>query len=213
MPLVEIEDAVLAAMASNGIQYKDATARVSQATEAQGAWSKMLAGPNRKALLKAYKEAYPDVPIPELDAAEPISAEVEAVRKEFHDYKEAKEKEAEEARARSREEAANATVAKGRAWLRAEKKLDDEGEKAVEQIMKEHGIPIYEVAFNHWKATQPPDPEPLPTAYGGARSLDWFKADEDKPDTKLLLSDPMKFKRQETGKVLQEIREGRLAAA
>jgi hypothetical protein len=213
MALIEIEDHVLAAMAQHGISYKDASETVKQGREATAAWAKMLAGPDRLKLLEAYKAQFPDVAIPEIDAAKPITAEVEAVRKEFRDYKEAQEKAAEEARTKSREEAANSTVAKGRALLRGDKKLDDEGVTAVEKVMQDLGIPNYEVAFNHWKATQPPDPDPLPSAYGGARSLDWFKVEESRPDTKLLITDPKAFQRQETAKILQEIREGRLAAA
>lgn len=213
MPLVEIEDDVLKALSTNGIQFKDAGDRVKRATEVEAAWNKLLSGPNRTQMLKAYKEAYPDAVVPELDAAAPITAEVSRVEKKFDDWVEAQKKEADERREKNREEAANSTVAKGRTWLRADKKLDDEGVTAVEQIMQEHGIPNYEVAFNHWNANRPPDAEPLPSAYGGARSLDWFKVEEERPDTKLLINDPKAFQRRETGKVLQEIREGKLAAA
>lgn len=213
MPLVEIEDDVLKALAGHGLQFKDAGDRVKRATEVEAAWNKLLGGPNRTQMLKAYKEAYPDAVVPELDAAAPITAEVSRVEKKFDDWVEAQKKEADERREKNREEAANSTVAKGRTWLRADKKLDDEGVTAVEQIMQEHGIPNYEVAFNHWNANRPPDAEPLPSAYGGARSLDWFKVEEERPDTKLLINDPKAFQRRETGKVLQEIREGKLAAA
>lgn len=213
MPLVEIEDDVLKALAGHGLQFRDAGDRVKRATEVEAAWNKLLGGPNRTQMLKAYKEAYPDAVVPELDAAAPITAEVSRVEKKFDDWVEAQKKEADERREKNREEAANSTVAKGRTWLRADKKLDDEGVTAVEQIMQEHGIPNYEVAFNHWNANRPPDAEPLPSAYGGARSLDWFKVEEERPDTKLLINDPKAFQRRETGKVLQEIREGKLAAA
>lgn len=212
MPLIEVEDAVMAALAQNGVGFKDLSAAAQKAAGVEAAWNKMLSGPQRAALLRAYKEAYPDAAVPEIDAAAPILSEVEKLRKEWQDEREAAKKEADEKRAKEREEQANTTVASGRRMLRADKKLDDEGVAAVEKIMQDLGIPNYEVAYNHWKAQQPPDPTPLPSAYGNARSLDWFKAEESQPDTKLLLEDPFGFRRKETGKVLQEIREGKFAA-
>src|SRR5579863_720341 len=37
----------------------------------------------RKKYLEAVKEARPDLPIPEIDAAQPVAAEVNAIREEF----------------------------------------------------------------------------------------------------------------------------------
>lgn len=213
MPFIEVDDAIAAAMAKEGLQFKDASAHIKKGAELEAAWTKLLSGPQRQTVLKAYKEAFPDAVVPELDAAAPLNADIAALRKEFDDYREGVKKADEERRSKRREESAQNTVADGRRWLRTEKKLDDEGEKAVEQIMQDKGIADYEVAYHHWKAQQSPEPTSLPSAYGGARSLDWFKTEESRPDTKLLLSDPRGFQRSETGKVLQEIREGKLAAA
>ncbi len=213
MPIVEIEDNVLAAFVQNGVQFKDASDRMKRGADLEAAWNKLLAGPNRVQVLEAYKLAYPEAVVPELDAAKPLMSEIEKLRKEMQDDKDARAAADEKRRNDAREASANDTVSKGRTWLRGEKKLDDEGVTAVEKIMLDEGIQNYAVAFNHWKALQPPDPEPLPSTYGGARSLDWFKVEEDRPDTKLLINDPKAFQRRETGKVLQEIRDGKLAAA
>lgn len=211
MPFIEVDDAIAAAMAKEGLQFKDASAHIKKGQEFEAAWSKMLASDQRDSVLAAYKKVFPDAVLP-TDFTAPVKDEVAALKKEFDEYRESVKKAEDDRRENRRKESAERTVADGRKWLRTEKKLDDEGEKAVEQIMQDKGIADYEVAYHHWKAQQPPEATPLPSAYGGARSLDWFKAEESRPDTKLLLSDPRAFQRNETGKVLQEIREGKLAA-
>lgn len=211
MPLIEVEDSVIAALAQNGIQYTDAKGKITKAAEIEAAFAKLTSGPQRTQFLKLYKEAYPDAVVPELDAAKPVMDEMSALRKEFTDFVESTKKKEEDQVKASRESAASRTVSDGRGWLRRDKKLDDEGVTAVEKVMQDLGVPNYEVAFNHWKASQPPDAQTFDTNYGG-RNLDWFKED-DRPDVQLLMKDPLAFRRKETGKVLQEIREGRLNAA
>jgi hypothetical protein len=213
MPYVEVDDAVYAALTQNGVKVKDVTAAVTRAAAAETVWNKLLnSGKNRTEALRLYKAEYPDQPVPELDAAAPVTEGLAAVNKRLDDWFEAQKKEKDDEKTRRDEESATSTIATGRRMLRTDRKLDDEGVKAVEEVMQKFGIPNYEVAFNHWKASQPPDAEPLPTAHG-ARSLDWFKVEEERPDQKLLLTDPMAFRRRETQRVMQEIREGRLAAA
>jgi len=213
MPLVEIEDAVLSALATNGIQYKDAGDRLKKATEIEAAWAKILSGPDRVKALEIYKAQFPDASVPDVDARAAVAPDISRVEKKVDDFIDSFNTNAAERAKKRDQEAANTTVAQGRRRLRTEKQLDDEGVNGVEQIMQDKNIADYEVAYNHWKAQQPPDPDPLPSAYGGARSLDWFQVEEARPDTKLLLTDPKSFQRRETGKVLQEIRDGKLAAA
>jgi hypothetical protein len=211
MALIEVEDQIIAALAQNGIKYTDASGKIAKGAEVEAAWQKLLSGPDRLTVLQAYKRAYPNASVPEIDAAAPVNDAVAAIRKEFDEYRAAADKEKEETRAKAREEAANGTVAKGRQWLRGDKKLDDDGVTAVEKVMQDLGVPNYEVAFNHWRASQPADPEQLPSSWAG-RSLDWFREQEDRPDLELLRKDPMAYRRKETGKVLAEIREGKFAA-
>lgn len=212
MALIEIEDAIAAELAKNGIKYTDASGNYGKARESQAALEKLLAGPHRTEILKAYKVAYPNVPIPELDAAVPINEAVGKISKEFEDFKASIQKEKDDAEAKRREEAANTTVAAGRKWLRANQKLDDDGVTAVEKVMQDLGIPNYQVAFNHWRAEQPAQPEQLPSSWGN-RSLDWFQEEKDKPDTTMLLKDPLAFRRQAIGQVMRDARDGKLAAA
>lgn len=211
MPYIEVDDGLLAALSKEGLKYKDVGPAIQQAQEYDAAYRKLISGEDSAEFQRIYKRAFPNAVVP-ADVTAPVSADVAALRKEFDDYKADIKKADDERRDERRKRTAEATVSDGRKWLRTEKKLDDEGEKAVEAIMQEHGIANYQVAYNHWKAQQPPEPTSLPNAYGGSRSLDWFKAEESRPDTKLLLSDPAAFRRGEVGKVLQEIREGKLAA-
>lgn len=211
MALIEIEDTIAAELAKNGIRYTDASTRVKGATEVQAAWQKILSGPKRLEMLKLYKEAFPDAVVPEIDAAAPVNDAVAALQKQFDDYKAANETREADRLKKLAEENASRTVADGRKWLRAQKKLDDEGVAAVEKIMTEKGVPDYEIAFNHWRAGQPPEPDQLPSSWAG-RSLDWFQEQKDQPDHALLMKDPTAFKNQEVRKVLAEIQQGKLAA-
>ena len=211
MPLIEVEDDVLNALSTNGVRFADARGRLAKAAEIEAAFNKIQSGPKRMEFLRLYKETFPDAIVPEIDAAKPVLDDMAAMRKEMQDFIEGQKTEREERIKTEREAAAGATVSDGRRWLRREKKLDDDGVTAIEKVMQDLGIPNYEVAFNHWRASQPPDPTPLESNYS-SRSLDWFKEDE-RPDVQLLMKDPMAYRRKETGKVLQEIREGRLNAA
>jgi hypothetical protein len=212
MPLVEVDDTVIKALRDHNIQHVDRTAALAPTAEAAAAWQKLLANPKtRLGTLKAWKELNPELAIPEIDTPEPISAELTATKTELAELKATLAKEKEDAETRRREADALDTVSKGRTWLRREKKLDDETVGQVEKMMQDLGIPNYEVAFSHWRAQQPADPTPLPQSTLG-RSLDWFKAQEDKPDHALMLKDPLAWRRQEIVKTLQSIRSGEMAA-
>lgn len=206
MPLIEVEDAVLAALRDNGVKFGDKTAASASAAEARAAVDKLLAGPDRLEFLKLYKKTYPDAAVPELDAAKPVLDKVDAIAKEFSEYKASVEKEKEDRETARRERTAHDTVSKGRTWLRQEKKLAQEAVDDVEKLMQEEGIPNYAVAFNHWKASQPPDPEQLPSSVVN-RSLDWFKVSEEQPDHKKMLEDPMGWRRNQIHKILTEERQ------
>lgn len=212
MPLIEVDDIIASALRDNNVRFTDRTSALRPAAEAAAAWEKMLAGPNRLEALSLFKKTFPDVPVPEIDAAKPVNDQIEALRKEFADYRETIEKERTENETRRRESEATDTVSRGRTWLRRDKKLDDEGVAAVEKVMQDIGMPNYEVAFNHWHAQQPPEPAVLPQSTIG-RSLDWFKTQENQPDHALMLKDPLAWRRQEIVKTLQAIRSGDQAAA
>jgi hypothetical protein len=212
MPLVEVEDNVLAALREHKIAHTDRTAQIAPTAQAAAEWQKILGNAEtRPEGLRLWKKLNPDAVIPELDAAKPYDDRLSAFEKKFDDFLTAQTTEREEAAKKRAEADANDTVSKGRSWLRGQKKLDDEGVKGVEDIMTEFGIPNYEVAYSHWHAQQPPEPATLPQSTIG-RDLNWFKAQENQPDHALMLKDPVGWRRQEIMKTLQGIRSGEIAA-
>ena len=212
MPLVEIDDVVFNALRDNSVKFTDRSAELAPTAQAAAAWQKIVNGAEtRTDALKLFKKAFPEIPVPEIDARAPVDDAISALRKEFDDYKAGIEKDKEEAHQKRNEAAALDTVSKGRSWLRREKRLDDEAVGAVETMMQELGIPNYEVAFSHWHAQQPPTPDTLPSSTIG-RSLDWFKAQDNQPDHALMLKDPVAWRRNEIVKTLQGIRSGEIAA-
>jgi len=212
MPLVEIDDVVFNALRDNSVKFTDRSAELAPTAQAAAAWQKIVNGAEtRTDALKLFKKAFPEIPVPEIDARAPVDDAISALRKEFDDYKAGIEKDKEEAHQKRRESDALDTVSKGRSWLRREKRLDDESVGQVETMMQELGIPNYEVAFSHWHAQQPPTPDTLPSSTIG-RSLDWFKAQDNQPDHALMLKDPVAWRRNEIVKTLQGIRSGEIAA-
>jgi hypothetical protein len=213
MPLVEIDDVVFNALRDNSVKFTDRSAELAPTAQAAAAWQKIVNGSETRGdALRLFKKAFPDIPVPEIDARAPVDEAISSLRKEFDDYKAGVEKEKDDARQKNREADALDTVSKGRSWLRREKKLDDESVSAVETMMQELGIPNYEVAHSHWAAQQPKQPDLLPSSTIG-RSLDWFKAQDNQPDHALMLKDPIAWRRQEIVKTLQGIRSGEIAAA
>lgn len=212
MPLIEVDDVVAGALRDNSVKFTDRTAELAPTAQAAAAWSKIISGSEtRNDALKLFKKAFPDIPVPEIDARAPVDDAIAALRKEFDDYKAGVEKDKEDAKTRARESDALDMVSKGRTWLRREKKLDDESVTQVETMMQDLGIPNYEVAFSHWHAKQPAQPDVLPNSTIG-RSLDWFKAQEDQPDHAAMLKDPIAWRNKEIVKTLQAIRSGEMTA-
>lgn len=204
MPLIEIDDQYAAQLGN--IPHKDRSGDWRSMSEFQTAYNKILQGPQRLAMFRVIKAAYPDQVIPELDAAAPVTAEIEAIRKEFADYREEVKKEkAAEAEAH-RKSAATDTIDKGRSWLR-QQGCDDDGVVEVEKIMQDNNLANYEVAFSHY-ARSHPKTEPLPSVGFLGSQYDWFKGDE--PDVKLLRDDPVGFKNAEVTKFFRQKAEGTL---
>jgi len=123
---------------------------------------------SRRKMLEAQKEAFPDTPIPELDAAEPLNTAIAEVRKEFTDYK----KSVEEERAKEREEKRLADLEtnweKGRADLRRDYKVTDDGLKAVEEFMQKNGIIKHDIGWAAFSQLHPPAAPATPSSgFGG----------------------------------------------
>src|SRR6266851_4486468 len=113
MPIIEIDDQYAAELAKLSIPARDRTADFKSAFEYEQMYREIVNGPNRPEQLRLLKKQYPNLPIPEIDAAAPVNAEIEALRKEFTDYRETVKKESEERETARRESAAKDTVSQG----------------------------------------------------------------------------------------------------
>jgi hypothetical protein len=185
MPLVEIEDTELQRLQ----QEAAASAPYRQV------WGKVLASKNKLKALELAREEFPDLPIPELDtakaAAQPILDQIEAMKKEHQEYREAVEAREKERAEREKETAVKSTIASSRRKLKSEG-WDDEGIEKIETLMQERGIGDYDVAAAYVRS-QLPAPSPLVHAYEG-KDLNWFNPAEGEPDHKLLMDNPSRFK-------------------
>jgi hypothetical protein len=207
MPIIEVDDVTAAAMQSNGIKYQDRTGHAKTAQTIAERVAALESGPHRAEYLRLLKQQFPDMVVPEIDAAKPVIDKVDALNKRFDDYLTEQQKQREERETKDREDGAHKTVAQGRSWLRSKQKLDDEGVKSVESVMQDRGIADYEAAYHLWRANQPPPAVDLPSSNLG-RSLDWFKEDENQPDKALLLKDPLAYRSKRAGQILSQIRAG-----
>jgi len=204
MPLVEVDDAELAKLKAD---YADAA-------NWRKTWSKVVGDPKTKMQAwEVFHAAYPDVPIPEYDAAkaasQPILDEIAALKKQMADEREANAAKEAERAARETEKNAKETIGAARRRLRADG-WDDEGIEKIEALMQERGIGDYDVAAAYVRSTIP-KPAPLNAAYEG-RDLNWFNPGDDEPDGKLLMENPRKFKADMTRKFLQDKANGDLRA-
>jgi len=129
-----------------------------------GLVNKMLATPgSRRRVLEAHKIVDPNVVIPELDAAKPVEDAVTAMNKRMEDFMAAQEKQRADDKA---EKAKNEFVTKfesGRAHLRSEYGVTDEGLKKVEDLMTQAGIVDHEIGYAAFSKLNP-EPEPAPPA-------------------------------------------------
>lgn len=207
MPLIEVDDVTAAAMQQNGIKYQDRTQHVRTSQTIAERIAALENGPHRAEYLRLLKQQFPEMVLPEIDAAKPVLDKVDALNKRFDDYLTEQQAQREEREKKDREESANKTVAQGRGWLRSKQKLDEDGVKAVEEMMTERGIPDYEAGYHLWRANQPPPAVDLPSNNLG-RSLDWFKDEENEPDKALLLKDPLAYRSKRAGQILSQIRAG-----
>ena len=171
MALVEIDEAQLGA-------YQKVTDEL----------NRLLNNPKtRRMVLQAKKTLDPDALIPELDAAEPIRAEQDALSQKL-DALQKRLDEAEEKRAeRERLSELTATWEKGRGKLRANG-YTDEGLSEVEKFMEEKGIADHEVAAAAFERLHPPV-EPVRST--GGNRFDLFSVEDRSSDQmKSLLANP-----------------------
>jgi hypothetical protein len=189
MALIELDDRELSRLRQIEVDHKDAA-------NWRQSWGQVLADPKTKMQAwRAFREKFPNVPIPELDtvdaASAPILAQLEELKKQIAEDKEAAAKEKAEREESEKKTRVSESMAVAHRRLRSEG-WDDEGIKAVEELMVQRNIGDYDVAAAFLRS-QMPKPAPLNNAYEG-RDLNWFNPGEDEPDTKLLMENPKKFK-------------------
>lgn len=197
MALVEIEDSELSRLRSF-----------------QEIFDKVGKSPDRMKLLGLVKTHFPEVPIPEVDAAKPVYDRLEAVEKRIAEREaewEKREKEREEEEAKR---SANRQIADSRRKLR-EAGWDDEGIEKIEAYMQEKNNPDYDSAASHVRSQMPAPSDNMPATFAG-QSWNWFRPEEGDEDHKLLAKGPTgarQFQERVIGRWKQDMRrqQGRVA--
>ena len=145
----------------------------------------LMANPKaKKKIFEAYKDVVPDAKIPELEMEAAAKAPVEALEKEFKDFREQVEKDKAERDKNDRLNALNGTVESGMAKLRRAGWTDD-GLTEVRKLMDERGILDPEIAAAYYEKQHPPQNPATPSGVGG---WDFTAHVEDDSYTKTLLS-------------------------
>jgi hypothetical protein len=112
----------------------------------------------RKKYLEAVKEARPDLPIPEIDAAQPVAAEVNAIREEFTKELKSLREEREKEKSDRMLSSVKESYAKGKQEL-ADLGYTPEGIADVEKFMETNGLTDFALAR---KAYEYDNPRPAP---------------------------------------------------
>ena len=152
----------------------------------------------RKMLMKARKTVDPSVAIPELDAAEPVNAAVDELRKELSAWREEtaaeKQKAAEESAIRSFQQkwATQEAELRARGWRR-------DGIDLVKKFAEDNGITDLTIAADAWEKRNPPA-DPVVSGNG----MWGFMGEPDKEDT--FVADMMKAGGNDDRRLDQEIR-------
>ena len=127
----------------------------------------LMANPKaKKKIFEAYKDVVPDARIPELEMEAAAKAPVEALEKEFKDFREQVEKDKAERDKNDRLNALNGTVESGMAKLRRAGWTDD-GLTEVRKLMDERGILDPEIAAAYYEKQHPPQNPVTPSGVGG----------------------------------------------
>jgi hypothetical protein len=139
----------------------------------------------KRKIFEAYKDVVPDAKIPELEMEAAAKAPVEALEKEFKEFRDEVAKERAEREKNDRLNALNGSVESGMTKLRRAGWTDD-GLAEVRKLMDDRGILDPEIAAAYYEKQHPPAAPATPSGIGG---WDFTSAPaEDDSYTKLLLS-------------------------
>jgi hypothetical protein len=207
MPLVELEDRELTRLRQIERDYGDAA-------NWRKTWGDLVADPSFKmSAWELFKKKYPDVPVPEYDAAQaaskPILDEIAALKKQMAEDKEARAKEDAERVEKTKEQNVASAIEKAKSKLRADG-WDEEGVGKIVQLMIDRNVPDFDVAAAYVRS-QMPKTAPLANSYEG-RELNWFNPGDDEPDAKLLIDNPKKYKSDMIKKFMADKASGDLRA-
>lgn len=109
----------------------------------------------RKQYLSAVKEAYPQIPIPEIDAAAPVLSQVSDLEKKMDAFIETVKKERDEDKTDRARRGIDRKVEEGRALLRS-RMYTEEGIQKIEEMMATEGIADYNNAIKIHEFDNPP---------------------------------------------------------
>lgn len=158
----------------------------------------------RSKLLGLVKDLNPDAPIPELDVAAPLRAEMDEFRKHVGDsVAELKTLLTQDKQTRE----VTSVIERERSKMR-KAGYSDEDIAATEKIMEERGVVDYDMAAAYYKQTQV-KPEPVNDVYGMDRAWNFAAPREEDADHKGWLANPRKQSQLEVQKFLNEQRAAR----
>jgi len=134
--------------------------------------AQIASDPKRKAALeKLHKEVDPNVSTPTLDAETKLIEPIEAVRKEFAEFRKSVEDDKATAETERKKAAFEAKWSAGQDKLRS-RGFTPDGIKAVEELMAKEGITNHEIAANHWERENPPQAPAMPGGTGAWNFLE-----------------------------------------
>jgi hypothetical protein len=177
---------------------------VKVARSAKALLDQLNAGDTQTDFLKLVKKRNPNMPIPQVDLAQPIEAasaatleRIAKAQKEFDDRVAAEKKEKADARVARQ-------IEQGRDFLKTHGYTED-GVNAVEGLMLKKGLSDYEDAVVLYERSHPTQEDPVsPIAY--SHGWDVAAPAEEDAKHKLLLSNPDAFAQREAAEVLREMR-------
>jgi hypothetical protein len=170
----------------------------------------LMANPKAKRkIFEAYKDVVPNAQIPELEMEAAAKAPVEALEKEFKEFRDKAEKYAADREKDDRLSALNGTVESGMTKLRRAGWTDD-GLTEVRKLMDERGILDPEIAAAYYEKQHPPASPATPG--GGVGGWDFTAPVEEDSYTKTLLgsksaADNEQLAMNEANKALKEFRQ------
>lgn len=189
-------------------EYRALQQRASSAEDARKVVDALSSNPKtRRVFLQSLKAIAPNTVIPEIDAAAPYEAQLNAMKKQMDDDRLERQKEKDDEQKEKMSRTAQENIDFGRKMLRS-KGYNDDGVAGVEKLMGDRGIVDYDIAETYF-AKQNPPAEPIFNAGNYGRNFGLTDVDEGDADHKLLMEKPEAWKNKTINKFVQEMRDHR----